>query len=68
MPEMKIKPKFLLGDKVYLITDIECFERLVVGLLVTPNGIYYQLRYGAEDVSEHFVTEIDSVKPVHKEE
>lgn len=64
MPEMKIKPAFLLGETVYLKTDDEQFERLIGGIVVTFNGLYYQVRYADEDYTEHTVPELTSEKRV----
>jgi hypothetical protein len=58
MPEMKIKPLFSLGQTVWLSTDDEQFERLIVGIIVAFNGFTYLVRYSDEPATEHFANEI----------
>lgn len=58
MPKMTINPVFSLGQTVYLKTDDEQFERMIVGIFVTFNGFTYLVRYADDEPTEHFVNEI----------
>ena len=62
---MKFDAKFNLGDRVYLITDIEQKERFVVGICIKPCGFTYHLSSGDLD-SWHYDFEISSEKDVLK--
>lgn len=57
---MTIKNAFELKEHVYLITDTEQLERIVVGIYVTPGGtLTYTLTCGGEE-SEHYDFEISA--------
>ena len=53
--------KFNIGDIVYLKTDIEQKERMIVKITITPLGVYYTLACG-EDETHHYAIEIDKQK------
>lgn len=44
-----IKPKFDLGDIVFLVTDPEQRERMVVQYMISAREIFYILTCGAEN-------------------
>ena len=55
------KPKFKIGEIVFLITDPEQSERIVTGYTVRPNTICYYVSYvGLETV--HYDIEIATTK------
>lgn len=54
---MKINTKYNFGDIVYLKTDIEQSERIIIGITLIPNSIIYTLMCGVE-MSEHYEFEI----------
>ena len=59
---MQIDNKFDLEQIVYLITDVDQFERMVTRLVIALNGaILYELSCGT-DVSLHYAGEITSHK------
>jgi hypothetical protein len=60
---MIIDNKFHLGQIVYLITDKEQFERVVVGICQRPAGIIYYLACNTNEFS-HFECEVSSEKNV----
>lgn len=61
MPEMKIKPLFTLGQRVLLKTDSENHQRLIVGIVINPNGLTYRVRNSDYEVTEHTAIEIEPV-------
>lgn len=67
MPKkIKIEIDHDIGDIVYLITDIEQSERLVVSITLLPGGVpYYSLACGTEE-TEHYAIEISGEKDISK--
>jgi hypothetical protein len=59
------KLKFSLGDIVYLKTDIEQLERMVISINITLGGHYYKLISGINE-SEHYEHEIIGAKDILK--
>lgn len=57
MFEMKINPKYEIGQTVYLKTDPDQFARMVVGYHVWSNGITYAVAFSSE--SEVVAEEIE---------
>ena len=41
MKELKIKVAYLIGEKCYVKTDPEQYQRLIVGYQILPNSIVY---------------------------
>lgn len=64
---MKITTKYDIEDIVYLVTDHDQQERIIVSILVYPNNlIMYSLNCGIE-TSEHYEFEIsDKIDIVKK--
>lgn len=60
---IKIQNKFEFGQLVFLVTDSEQEQRMVTGIVVTPNGILYRLACGI-DQSDHYECEISESKNV----
>lgn len=64
---MKINTKYDIGDIVYLKTDVEQLERIIIGITIVPNSLIYTLMCGVE-MSEHYDFEIsdneDTLKKV----
>jgi lipopolysaccharide biosynthesis protein len=60
MPELKIKPVLELGQIVTLKTDPEKYDRIVVAIHITFNGLMYELGCMDEVTSVHFIIEIDT--------
>jgi hypothetical protein len=56
---MNIKNKYEIGDPVYLVTDGEQVIGQVIGIIVTPIGIMYNVRFDCE-VMEVYDIEITS--------
>lgn len=54
---MLIDNKHEIGDKVYLCTDNDQYERIVTRIIVTPNGLKYQLTVGTYETT-HYNIEI----------
>jgi hypothetical protein len=63
MPNLKIQPKFEIGQKVFLTADDDQLARQIVYVIVTPNGLEYGVSYQGE-VTEHFAEEISDTKEV----
>lgn len=61
---MVINNIFEIGQTVYLKTDKEQAERLVVGILVRPEGLLYDLAYGSQDTRYFREIEISLEKDV----
>lgn len=61
MPVIKLNVEFKIGDTVYLKTDPEQYERLVIAYIVENKDISYQLACG-EDQSIHSDYEISAEK------
>lgn len=59
------KPKHKIGDIVYLITDTEQKDHIVVGILIRPTGIEYELCIGSNR-HWHYDIEISIEKDVLK--
>lgn len=62
---MQIDNKFNLGQIVYLITDEEQKERMVVGIQVRPIGIIYLIQHLATETFHYEIeitNEIDTLK------
>ena len=55
------KYEYEIGDSVYLRTDPSQHERLVVGILITPDGIRYTLALETLE-SSHYGFEISKEK------
>lgn len=50
---MKITTKYDIGDSVYLVTDSEQYERIIVSISIHPNNlIMYSMMCGVE-ASDH---------------
>ena len=62
---MIIENKFNISDKVFLDTDTEQKERIVIELIIRNEGISYGLSCGTE-VSYHFDFEIKKEKNILK--
>ena len=60
---MVIKNKYNIGDLVYLTTDPDQFQRLVIAINILPNNITYGLRCGT-DVSYHYDIEISKERTI----
>lgn len=54
---MMIENKFNIGEKVFLITEPEQWERIITGIFIDSNNIMYRLAYGST-VSLHYDYEI----------
>lgn len=52
------KMKFLVGNVVYLITDLEQLPRVVTAVHLRTAGYVYELRYCTDEPSTHFEVEI----------
>jgi len=61
---MRINNKFSLEQLVFLITDEDQVPRMITGILVTPNGLIYQLSSGEEEPVFHYDCEISEEKTV----
>lgn len=61
MPVIKLNVEFKIGDTVYLKTDPEQYERIVIAYIVENKDISYQLACG-EDHSTHADYEITGEK------
>lgn len=63
--KIKIELDYDIGDLVYLKTDPEFNERMVVSITLLPNNLAcYSLACGSEETSEHYAIEILDKKPV----
>ena len=62
---MNIKLDFNLGDLVFLKTDTDQKERMIVGIWVKPSGIMYTLNCGVEE-SYHYPMEITNERDWRK--
>ena len=62
---MVIDNKYEIGDKVFLLTDVDQAERIVTGIYISPNGLTYELSCGNSD-STHYDFEITKKKDVLK--
>lgn len=58
-----IESKFEIGQLVFLKTDNEQSERMVIGIHVRPTGIIYSLAFGAMETT-HYELEISEQKNV----
>ena len=62
---MLIENKFELGEIVYLKTDNDQSDRMVIGISVRPAGLLYELSFGSV-CSWHYEMEITEEKNVLK--
>lgn len=62
---MKIETKYDIGQIVYLVTDTEQKERMVISILIRHNLITYELACEA-NASYHYDIEISCSKDVIK--
>lgn len=62
---MKISTKYDLGDMVYLVTDPDQKERMVVSIEIRPNSVMYNL-VCAEQNSWHYEMEMQVEKDLVK--
>ena len=60
---MVIENKYNIGDLVYLTTDTDQFQRLVIAINILPNNITYGLQCGT-DVRYHYDIEISKEKTI----
>lgn len=60
---MIVDNKFNLGDCVYIKTDSEQKRRMVIGILIRPSGILYELNCGDRS-SYHYQMEISVEKDI----
>ena len=58
---MLIDNKFNIGDTVYLKTDQDQRECLIVGIDIRPNCLTYLISYGNEH-GEHYEIELSKIK------
>lgn len=65
MPKkVKIELDYDIGDLVYLKTDVDGLERLIISITLLPGNLaVYTLSCGDEE-SEHYAIEIMEKKPV----
>lgn len=54
---MKIFTQYDIGQIVYLKTDPEQLKRIITRIMISPEGVGYQLAHGS-DASEHYDIEI----------
>jgi hypothetical protein len=55
---MKINTKYNIEDSVYLVTDAEQSERIIISITILPNSlIVYSVMCGTES-SEHYEFEL----------
>lgn len=62
--KIKLEIAFDCGDICYLVSDEEQIPHLVVGVLMTPIGLCYQVRYGTEEITEHYEIELTDTPKV----
>lgn len=60
---MVIDNKFEFGDIVYLKTDRDQFERIVIGIRISPLGIIYRVAVGAVE-TDHYDMELTTEKNI----
>ena len=60
-----MKKLFKLNELVYLITDVDQYERMVTGILEEENGYQYRLSLG-DRTSWHYGSEIATSKDFKK--
>lgn len=60
---MVIDNKYEFGDIVYLKTDRDQFERIVIGIKVSPIGILYRVAVGAVE-TDHYDMELTTEKNI----
>jgi hypothetical protein len=60
---MFIENQFNLGDAVYIKTDADQKKRMVIGILIRPSGILYELNCGDRS-SYHYQMEISDTKDI----
>lgn len=66
MPKkVKVELDYDIGDMVYLKTDPDRLERIVVSITLLPGSLaIYSLAQSDSEQSEHYAIEITDVKPV----
>lgn len=66
MPKkVRIELDYDIGDLVFLKTDPDYYERMVISITLLPNNLaIYSLSCGSEEVSDHYAIEILDKKPV----
>lgn len=64
--KIKIELDFDIGQIVYLKTDAEQLERMVVEIRLLPGGVAIYSLSCIDTVSEHYAIEIDSEKDINK--
>ena len=58
--------EYWIGDKVYLITDLDQVERIVIGITLRPNGfVSYAVAYDSFE-THHFDIEMSKEKDMSK--
>lgn len=62
--EIKFKSKFSIGQKVWLITDPEQLDRMIIAIRVDLNGPQYELGFSDSEPTIHFAEEISATKEV----
>lgn len=60
--KVKIELDFDNGDFVYLITDPDKIKRQIVHVTFTSGGVYYGVRYGDFEPTEHQAFELEEFK------
>lgn len=65
LPKNIIALSHLIGDIVFLITDNEQSERMIIEILIKPDGIMYQLAKG-DFLSWHYDIEFTKDRDVLK--
>jgi len=62
--KIKIELDYDIGDSVYLKTDIEYMERIVIEIRLLSNNLAtYIVACGAEEPTEHYPIELADTKP-----
>ncbi len=61
MPVINLETKFEIGDVAVFKTDPGKLKWLVIGIMLTPNGIVYELGLGV-DRAEAFGIELEHYK------
>ena len=58
---MLINNKYNIGDTVYLKTDVDQYARMIIAILVYPNGISYEVQYCTTQ-STHYEIELSETQ------
>lgn len=64
---MIIENKFNIGQRIYLDTDPEQYERIITGILITQGDIIYRVVCGDVE-TYHFEFELSKEKKLIEEE